>query len=126
VLVLRAGLGQSKRTSRARIATTLDLTASQVARVERSGVRRLRTRARSGVCDKDAGTAGRVVRDAVATLRAGGAPADGDRAAVLSDPAASRTTEAAGGDKTTARLVAVLAVLVGFVLIARGLLKAQD
>jgi hypothetical protein len=50
VLVLRVGVGDRAPRSRARVARTLDLPASRVARLERRGVRRLRALARTGGC----------------------------------------------------------------------------
>ena len=133
VLVLRTGLGRAKPTPRDRIADALDVSATAVGRAERSGARRLRARARASTCETDEDAAGPLVQDAVAALAAGkgggGSASTGDQAAnsaMTSDPAGSRSAAVAGGgDKTTALLFAALAGLLGFALLARGLLKGE-
>jgi hypothetical protein len=68
VLVLRAGVGAGAPRSRGAVARQLDLTVRRVTRVERAGVRRLRTLGRSDGC---ASTVASPTELARATLPAG-------------------------------------------------------
>jgi hypothetical protein len=73
VLVLRAGVGARAPRSRRRVASRLHVTVRRVARVERAGMRRLRTLQRTNSCAAaPAGTAGVVARGGLAPVSGSG------------------------------------------------------